>query len=1205
MHIKEVNITGFRSYREAYCCESFSRKHNVVVGRNGSGKSNFFLAIQFVLSEEFAHLKADARQALLHEGVGPKVTTARVEIVFDNSDRRITGIDSREVRIVRQIGMKKDQYLIDNKLVTRAEVVNMMESAGFSKSNPYYIVKQGKINELATAPESYRLRLLKEVAGTRVYDERKEESQKILNETNVKMARIETLLTYINDRLKTLEEEKEDLKEYQKLDKTKRAVEYAIYDLEVRDARKKFDKVSQQREELNSRQNEVETDLMQIRNDIAETETKIRKLHARFKGMKEERKILDAEKAERFQKKTQLELSIKDLKEDVELERSGIKNAEADLEQINREIVAKQNDLKEVTPKFETIVKEEQDLQTELRIKDQRYKELYAKLGYSDRFTDIKERDEHLQREIAFTTQQRFETQKQIKDIQNTIAEDDSAIEKLQQEVNDINESAHTCHADIERIGNQQSTLKSDFEQAVVTYNNGMREDKDIRDSLVAAQNEISSVEHDLRRIVAKPMMDGMDSIKKAVEYFKANNRDGQYTEVIHGYHGCLIDLIRCDDVYYQAIEVTAGNRLFFHVVENDKVAMKLLHHVNQSDSPGEINFFPLNRLVAPQRRSTDDEDARAMLDCIAYDPRFDAVMRNVFASTAIVRNLSAGARLARTEQFDCVTLEGDQVSRRGPMTGGYVDIKKSRLELHQRIQNLKEAKRQLNDKLTEAIQLTSERQNNVENIRLEISRVEFELDRKRQDYRNLVNTRRSLHEQISHIQHTKGPKNAQIQVLRNRMKEQEAFIENLQKDVGTALQTQLTSAEQTEVEQLEEFLKTQRKKLTNVTKERLALEQRKERLESQLNSNLLKKRENLCEKLNDISVEEKRHDLGAANAELRSVNDRLSTIQQRLADLDVNLIEYEENENKLTNDLEQLQEKRSSLDNMLEDMSKNADIFCTKAAAYQTKKEEATRRIRELGAVPQEAFTKYSGCRMTELDSQLTLCIKELKKYGNVNKKALDQFVRASAQKEDLEKRMEEQLRSREAINDLLTVLENRKYDAIQLTFNVVSDNFQKVFAKLVPGGRATLIMITRPEGSESGDVPRNEHLVETFQGIGIKVSFTGTEETRQMEHLSGGQKSLVALALIFAIQKCDPAPFYLFDEIDAALDAQHRSAVAEMLHEFSETAQFITTTFRSELLQYADKFYGVRFRNKVSRIDVVSRDQAQDFVEDDTLHS
>ncbi|MFH4982364.1 hypothetical protein AB6A40_009073 [Gnathostoma spinigerum] len=184
MYIKQVNINGFRSYRDT-SIDNFSRAHNVIVGRNGSGKSNFFFAIQFVLSDEFCYLKLEQRQGLIHEGTGDRVMSARVEIVFDNTDRRIAAVEGDEVRVVRQLSHKKDQYFIDSKTVTRNDVVNLMESAGFSRSNPYYIVKQGKINELATSPDSHRLKLLKEVAGTRVYDERKEESLKILHETGI------------------------------------------------------------------------------------------------------------------------------------------------------------------------------------------------------------------------------------------------------------------------------------------------------------------------------------------------------------------------------------------------------------------------------------------------------------------------------------------------------------------------------------------------------------------------------------------------------------------------------------------------------------------------------------------------------------------------------------------------------------------------------------------------------------------------------------------------------------------------------------------------------------------------------------------------------------------------------------------------------------------------------------------------------------
>lgn len=186
----------------------------------------------------------------------------------------------------------------------------------------------------------------------------------------------------------------------------------------------------------------------------------------------------------------------------------------------------------------------------------------------------------------------------------------------------------------------------------------------------------------------------------------------------------------------------------------------------------------------------------------------------------------------------------------------------------------------------------------------------------------------------------------------------------------------------------------------------------------------------------------------------------------------------------------------------------------------------------------------------------------------------------------------------------ELMNNLEMRKVEAIQFTFRQVANNFTKVFKKLAPQGSGHLVL--RTSNDHNGENSLNEvSTSDDFTGIGIRVSFTGGDaEMREMNQLSGGQKSLVALALIFAIQKCDPAPFYLFDEIDQALDAQHRKAVADMIHELSDNAQFITTTFRPELLEKAHKFYGVRFRNKVSHVDCVTREVARDFVEDDNTH-
>ena len=149
MHIKRLIIRGFKSYSDQLEVNDFSEHHNVVVGRNGSGKSNFFQAICFVLCDEhFENLRKEDRVELLHEGTGQRAFSAFVEIVFDNSDKRLP-YDTDTVSLRRQIGLQRDEFFVNGKHLSKTDVINMLESAGFSRSNPYYIVKQGKINALA------------------------------------------------------------------------------------------------------------------------------------------------------------------------------------------------------------------------------------------------------------------------------------------------------------------------------------------------------------------------------------------------------------------------------------------------------------------------------------------------------------------------------------------------------------------------------------------------------------------------------------------------------------------------------------------------------------------------------------------------------------------------------------------------------------------------------------------------------------------------------------------------------------------------------------------------------------------------------------------------------------------------------------------------------------------------------------------------
>ncbi|RUP44859.1 hypothetical protein BC936DRAFT_148933, partial [Jimgerdemannia flammicorona] len=429
MHIKQIIIQGFKSYKDQTIIEPFSPTHNVIVGRNGSGKSNFFAAIRFVLSDAYTNMGREERQALLHEGTGPATMSAYVEIVFDNNDNRFpTGKD--EVVLRRSIGLKKDEYSLDKKTATKADVMNLLESAGFSRSNPYYIVPQGRITSLTNAKDNERLQLLKEVAGTRVYEQRRQESLKIMEETDSKRHKIEELLAYIEERLAELEEEKEELRNYQELDRERRSLEYTIYHREQTEASDRLEELEESRRREVDGSNQRRQEFINRERVINEMEDQMRDLEQRMGLLAMEKEQLLEDREEQVKARAQIELIIKDLEESQaqsgmgrvsgrdrdECEERGrkrvigglgrwlhedFKRYLAELETIEADIAAKEKELEQVVPQYETELAQESELNEQLADSEQQRQSLYAKQGRNAQFRTRQQRDDWLNKEIG------------------------------------------------------------------------------------------------------------------------------------------------------------------------------------------------------------------------------------------------------------------------------------------------------------------------------------------------------------------------------------------------------------------------------------------------------------------------------------------------------------------------------------------------------------------------------------------------------------------------------------------------------------------------------------------------------------------------------------------------------------------------------------------------------------------------------------
>nr|CAI5848554.1 unnamed protein product [Callosobruchus analis] len=1084
MYIKQVIIQGFKSYKDKTVIEPFDKRHNVVVGRNGSGKSNFFLAIEFALNDEYARLRDQQRQGLLYAGSGARAVSAYVEIIFDNSDSRIpvkyqSHIEQDELSLKRVIGLKKDQYYLNKKLVTRPEIVNLFESAGFSNCNPYYI-----INEMATAPDSYRLKLLCEVAGTRVYDERRHESISTLREAQMKYKEVEEFLNHIDDKLHALEEQTEELKQYQQFDKMHRTLEYVAKAVKV------------ERNTMNQ--------------------------------LQEERDILTNELQSLIREKAKLELTIKDLP-------------------------------KEISNELKTKESAETQLAMELAMKEQRRTELYAKQDRVSMFASKQDRDKWIQEQLEIIEKQLKDKQHHREQLEEDLAKDAKKEVALQRKIED-----HEL--------DRQKKLIDEYKESI----HEMKKNK----------NELQT-----KRRVNRAILNGMDSVRKVMETFAS--RGGQEEQVISHYHGLFADNFDCHKSIYTAVEVTAGNRLFYHIVDTDIVANAILKEMNRQSLPGEVNFFPLNRLDVREHRYPQSADAVPIIDQLRYDKKCDKAMRFVLGKTMICRDLEVATNVARTAGLDCVTLDGDKAESKGVLTGGYHNPSRSRLETYKNRKDIFDQYQQCRQELERIKVDILETQTSIAGIDSEIHKTESKMNEAKVKYEKVNAELRFLREELTNIKTIRGPKEVSLAKCKLELEAIQNSMELLEAELHQDILSQLTEDEQQQLEILNSDIQRLQSENKEVVTARIKLEAEKNKLENLLSNNLIRKKGEILNMLQEIDLEDKRHQLANAKADLEEVDLKIDKINQELTTIQQNVKDTANRLKKEETELENMKKQERDAKEEIEEGLRNLEKLSTKQTQLEQKIAESTEKINQFGTLPAQ-----------ELYTQIGKSQQQYEKVCSCKQEGFRSIFTLNEDRKKLQKRKEDCSASYQKIEELLATLDQRKMEAIFFTFKQCSKYFTEVFKKLVSKGTAKLVL--RQADRSEGDQMGSEKNLDNLTGIGIKVSFTGSDATmKQLDQLSGGQKSIVALALIFAIQKCDPAPFYLFDEIDQALDREHREAVANMIHELSNEAQFITTTFRPELLEHANKFYGVKFRNKVSYIECVSKEEVKDFVEDDRTYS
>uniref|UniRef100_A0A182KAT5 Structural maintenance of chromosomes protein n=1 Tax=Anopheles christyi TaxID=43041 RepID=A0A182KAT5_9DIPT len=1203
----QIVISGFKSYKLQTVVEYLDPKHNVVVGRNGSGKSNFFSAIEFVLSDEYNNLRPAQRVALINKGSSKtRADAAFVEITFDQSPASPTKSSAeKETRIRRTISAAKDQFTVNGRNVTRKEIDELLDSLGLSSCNPYYIVKQGKVSQLTTARPRELLRLLYEIGGIRVYDEKLKEIMKLWQDADKGLKQIYTERASLAKRLELLSSQQKEQRKFEQLEKKHRLLHFFVLEKKQQSAVDALAALDQAGQEWKERQRlllEQKTDAM----NNSKVMKQLKKQNQTELASAEAQNVYQAEELLRLDRqRTRAELKLDDLHSELKRE-LGLQNSDQELlEKHNEEIGTLQQKLKAVSREWSTVHERQNVLDVEVLRKQQLRSERLNKLRRGQQFSSREERDEFLKKEIAYVI-------KQIESESKALSENKKEHEKLMSELATEKCNNEQDTAEMRKLTEQEQLHKEQLAQ----NSNRLQQATNVLDDLLAKETdkklELNDCkahkirqEQTLRKKLGAATYQGWKSVRTVLDMIQAEGND-EYNNVSEGYCGRVIELFRCDEKIYPAVETIAGSKLFYHVVESDAVANRIIAMCTKHKLPGEYNFMPLNRLhTRKQKYPQDNTSVMPLISLLTFDDYYEAVFQQIFGKTLLCDEMETAVRATQQYGLNCVTYDGDTV-RLGVLSGGYRAPTSSILQAQLLLSDLHDKIAQLESDLKTVTETISQAVKYINGSQSEHTIQERKLERLKQSGEILRERVRAFPERCRRLEAKRAENEGRIRTLETELDLLSGKEDSLKRELSTQFICVLSEEDIRVIEQLDADIRAIEQEQHAAFNAQLQTEQAKVKIENRLNTILIPKRDSLVASLGGLKCKELKEQILQCKREQDSFSTKIKTLQQKTWQNEQFILEVKKKNNKFTTELEGWLEKLKTIEEAI-------TIGDPQQMRHESRKRDLENEIRQyaeqisaLGVLP-AVDRVYQTMSLPMLMKELDQTSKQMKKFNSVNKAATDESSRLSQELKSIDRKLTQLEDSRKLHDSTIQQLRAQRTDSLERTFDNVKRNFGEIFSKLVPTGCGLLSLETA--NHDAGDVAVGQEdrdgALERYVGLRLEVSFRGNGELmREMNALSGGQKTLVAIALIFAIQRNKPAPFYLFDEIDQALDGQHRKVIANEIAALSASSQFITITFRRELLEQANKYFGVRYRNNMSFIDPVTKQEAYDFIVDATIH-
>ncbi|MBT7496771.1 chromosome segregation protein SMC [Candidatus Woesearchaeota archaeon] len=1146
--INRMVMKGFKSFNQKTEI-LFGNEFNCILGPNGSGKSNVLDSLCFVLGKGSAKaLRAEKSSNLIYNGGKKKQPSSQgeVSIYFDNKNKIFPSTEE-EIKITRIIKKNGNSvYKISDKTRTRNQVLDLLAAARINPDG-YNIVLQGDIIKFTEMSTEKRRKLVEEIAGISVYEEKKQKAVRELDRVEERLNGAEIILKEKQTHLRELKKDRDQALKYKDLNDKIRHNKASYLKIQIE--RKEAEK-----EELTERKNIATTEFEKHNNIIEKLK----------KENEEKKRTLDeiAHEIEQKGEKEQVQLSkqLETLRIDIAKNRERINSCKNEIERISQRRDQLDESYKEIDGKITNFDTEKSRLQQEINTKEKEKEQVNGSIEKFKQKNKLGKDLEQVDQEVEGIDSRSEELQKSIDELR----------EKQQELIREKDKLEFMCGSVDERIKKGEEIDKEhkkelddlkrkreEFKHSTLELNKKLNEDSTLAASSINIKRELAGYEEELSKLsVRQAGLKEVSMQNHAVQRILDNKELGKV-------YGTVSQLGSVSSKYSTALEIAAGGRINSLIVEDDSVAARCIKFLKERKH-GVATFLPLNKLKSVEINSEVNrlKSANGVVDLainlVSFDNKFKKAFSYVLGNTLIVNDVEVGRRVG-IGKARMVTLEGDVIETSGAMQGGFRGKRKgigfNEVEVGRNITTLEEKVGNLRAELSGIMRRRDENEELIQKLRSRKAELEGEI----------IKMEKSLHIEDADMESSLNSKKE----MGTRIKEVENEIEKVQ-DTITEKNRELA-----QLKIQKQNLKTKISELRNPTvlAELNTLEEKRKQLNDSINE-INSEIKGLNTQVSSIFEPEKENIvkiLKQHDKETSSFAEEIESLNKVIKGQNSEIKEKEEKEKKFYSKFKALFNKRNQTN---EELTKNE----SRIDKLDENRRKAEHKMNTISLEEARTNAEYSGLiedfdQYKEMKVKITKTEEELKKeindfermkdnLGGINMRALEIYTEVEIEFHKLVDKKNVLMNEKEKVMNMMEEIEGKKKELFMNTFEVVNKNFINKFHALSTKGDAFLELENKENPFEAG--------------VAIKVKLSG-KKFMDIRGLSGGEKTMTALAFIFAIQEHEPGSFYILDEVDAALDKHNSEKLAQLVRSYCNGAQYIVISHNDSVIGEADNLYGV----------------------------